>query len=295
MSIKLIYDTDIGSDIDDALALAYLLAQPECELLGVTTVTGEAERRAMMVSALCKVAGKSIPIYPGVERPLLVPTRQPHSPQADALDKWPHDTNFPHAEAIEFMRQTIRAHPGEITLLGTGPMTNIALLFTIDPDIPALLKRLVLMCGIFARQQTSTQPVNEPEWNALNDPHAAEIVYRAPVALHQSVGLDVTTRVTMPVPEFRARCTAPLLQPILDFAAIWSSNYDTITFHDPLAAACIFNPAICTFTPGTVSVELDNKDLAGETHWNPAEPNPRNQVAFSVEPALFFQEYFHVF
>lgn len=295
MPVKLIYDTDIGSDIDDVLALAYLLAQPECELLGVTTVTGEADRRAMMVSALCKIAGKSIPIYPGVERPLLAPTRQPHSPQADALDKWSHDTTFPRAEAIEFMRQTIRAHPGEVTLLGTGPMTNIALLFTLDPDIPALLKKLVLMCGLFDRQQTSTQPANEPEWNALNDPHAAEIVYRAPVALHQSVGLDVTTRVTMPVPEFRARCTAPLLQPILDFAAIWSSNYDTITFHDPLAAACIFNPAICTFTPGTVSVELADKDLAGETHWNPADPHPRNQVAFSVEPTLFFQEYFHVF
>ncbi len=295
MAIKLIYDTDIGSDIDDALALAYLLAQPECELLGVTTVTGEAERRAMMVSALCKVADKQIPIYPGVELPLIVPTRQPRSPQADALDKWPHDTSFPRAEAIEFMRHTIRVHPGEVTLLGTGPMTNIALLFAIDPDIPTLLKRLVLMCGVFDRQRTSAWPANEPEWNALNDPHAAEIVYRAPVPIHQSVGLDVTTRVTMPVPEFRARCTAPLLQPILDFVSIWSHDMNTITFHDPLAAACIFNPAICTFTPGTVHVELADKDLAGETHWNPADPNPRNQVALSVEPATFFQEYFHVF
>jgi inosine-uridine nucleoside N-ribohydrolase len=291
MSVKLIYDTDIGSDIDDALALAYLLAQPECELLGVTTVTGEAERRAMMVSALCKIAGKQIPIYPGVERPLLVPTRQPRSPQADALAKWPHDTTFPHAEAIEFLRRTIRAHPGEVTLLATGPMTNIALLFTIDPDIPSLLNRLVLMCGVFDPQWSS----REPEWNALNDPHAAEIVFRAPVALHQSVGLDVTTRVTMPVPEFRARCTAPLLQPVLDFASIWSQNYDTITFHDPLAAACVFNSAICTFTSGAVSVELANEKRAGETRWNSADPHPRNQIAFSVEPALFFQEYFHVF
>ena len=295
MSVKLIYDTDIGSDIDDALALAYLLAQPECDLLGVTTVTGEADRRAMMVSALCRIAGRQIPIYPGVELPLLVPSRQPRSPQADALDKWPHDTTFPHGEAIEFMRHTIRAHPGEVTLLGTGPMTNIALLFASDPDIPALLKRLVLMCGIFDRQLTSSQPANEPEWNALNDPHAAAIVYRAPVAVHQSVGLDVTTRVTMPVLEFRERCTAPLLQPILDFTAVWSQAYNTITFHDPLAAASIFDPAICTFTPGTVHVELDNKDLAGETHWNPADPHPRHQVAFHVEPAQFFQEYFRVF
>jgi len=62
MSTKVLLDTDIGNDIDDALCLAYLLAQPECELLGVTTVTGEAEKRAMMVSALCKIAGKNIPV-----------------------------------------------------------------------------------------------------------------------------------------------------------------------------------------------------------------------------------------
>ena len=59
MPTKVLLDTDIGSDIDDAVCLAYLLAQPECELLGITTVTGEAEKRARMASALCKVAGKS--------------------------------------------------------------------------------------------------------------------------------------------------------------------------------------------------------------------------------------------
>ena len=64
MAIKLLLDTDIGGDIDDAVCLAYLLAQPECELLGITTVSGEAEKRAMLASVLCKVAGKHIPIFP---------------------------------------------------------------------------------------------------------------------------------------------------------------------------------------------------------------------------------------
>src|SRR5260370_378469 len=80
-------DTDIGGDIDDALCLAYLLAQPACELLGITTVTGEAEKRAMLASALCKVAGKHVPIFPGVEYPLLAAQRQPDAPQARALQK----------------------------------------------------------------------------------------------------------------------------------------------------------------------------------------------------------------
>ena len=65
MKTKIILDTDIGSDIDDAVCLAYLLAQPDCELLGITTVAGEAEARARMASALCKVAGKDVPIFPG--------------------------------------------------------------------------------------------------------------------------------------------------------------------------------------------------------------------------------------
>src|SRR5574342_1223201 len=114
MSTKILLDTDIGTDIDDAVCLAYLLANPQCELLGITTVTGEAERRAMMASALCKAAGKKIPISPGAEQPLLVPQKQTQAQQAVALGKWEHDKNFPRGQAVEFLRQSIRTHPGEI-------------------------------------------------------------------------------------------------------------------------------------------------------------------------------------
>ncbi len=65
MSTKVLLDTDIGSDIDDAVCLAYLLAQPACELMGITTVTGEGQGRAMMASALCQLAGQDVPIYIG--------------------------------------------------------------------------------------------------------------------------------------------------------------------------------------------------------------------------------------
>src|SRR3982751_448710 len=105
--MKVLLDTDIGSDIDDAVCLAYLLAQPACELLGVTTVSGESVERAKLASALCKAAGKSTPIYPGSERPLLSAQRQPRCPQSAALERWPHETQFPESEAVEFMRRTI--------------------------------------------------------------------------------------------------------------------------------------------------------------------------------------------
>ena len=144
--MKILLDTDIGSDIDDAICLAYLLAHPESELLGITTVTGQAEKRAALASVLCQAAGKEIPIFPGCEKPILVPQKQPQAPQAEVLKNWPHQERFPCGQAAEFLRQTIRNHPGEITLLTIGPLTNIGLLFSVDREIPLLLKKLVMMC-----------------------------------------------------------------------------------------------------------------------------------------------------
>jgi purine nucleosidase len=292
MPTKVLLDTDIGSDIDDAVCLAYLLAQPQCELLGITTVSGEPERRAMLASALCQVAGRQIPIFPGVEAPLLGPQRQPRVPQAEALARWAHQSAFKRGWAIEFLRQTIRAHPGEVTLLAIGPMTNIALLFAVDPEIPALLERLVLMCGVFTNRLARVGPL---EWNAICDPHAAAMVYRAGVAIHRSFGLDVTCQVTMDAREVRDRFTADLLRPVLDFAEVWFDRRPEITFHDPLAAAAIFDERICVCDRGTVEVELASERLGGLTHWTPGGVDARHEVALEVDAARFFEHYFSVF
>jgi purine nucleosidase len=285
--MKVILDTDIGSDIDDAICLAYLLAQPECELLGVTTVSGEPVERAKLVSALCKAAGKDIPIYPGSEQPILSVQRQPRSQQSAMLDRWPHETEFPRYEAVEFLRQTIRANPGEVTLLAIGPMTNLGLLFATDPEIPALLKQLVMMIGVFTHQVRGVGPV---EWNAICDPHASAVVYKAAPTIHRSVGLDVTNRVTMKADEVRQRFQTPLLRPVLDFAEVWFKERDTITFHDPLAATMLFDDQICMFRRGQVSVELMDEATMGMTLWKEGE-GP-HEVALDVKPERFFEHYF---
>lgn len=287
---KIILDTDIGSDIDDAVCLAYLLAQPECQLLGITTVTGQAGRRAALASALCQVAGQEIPIYPGAEQPLLVTQQQPDAPQAEALERWPH-RQFSSGQAltaVSFLIQTIRAHPGEVNLLTIGPLTNIGLLFALDPEIPALLKSLTMMCGHFA-------PGGKREWNASGDPHAAAIIYRAAAEIHRSVGLDVTMQVRLAAEQVRARFQAPLLRPVLDFAEIWFRQQETITFHDPLAAATLFDDPICVFEQGSVQVELADEENAGRTHWTPGGPQARHAVAFQVDPDRFFDHYFSLF
>jgi inosine-uridine nucleoside N-ribohydrolase len=289
MTVKVLLDTDIGSDIDDAVALAYLLAQPQCELLGITTVSGEAVKRAQLASALCRVAGKDIPIFPGREAPLLRAQRQAHAPQAAALARWDYQERFPAGEANEFLRQTIRAHPGEVTLLTIGPLTNIAALFAADEEIPQLLKGLVLMCGAFTER-----PGHGPlEWNALLDPHATALVYRSDVKIHRSIGLDVTEQVQLSAAEVRERFTPRLLRPVLDFAEVWFKDRPTITFHDPLAAATLFDEQLCRFERGLVEIELRDELLGGQTHWQ-ALPDGRHEVALGVEPGRFFEHYFDV-
>ncbi len=292
MPTKVLLDTDIGSDIDDAVCLAYLLAQPECELLGITTVTGEADKRAMMASVLCKIAGKQIPIFPGVEIPLLVPQKQSCAPQAAAVKKWDHDEKFPRGEAVEFLRRTIRENPGEVILLTIGPLTNVGLLFSVDREIPSLLKGLVMMCGVFTNRMPRVGPI---EWNACCDPHATAIVYGADVAIHRSVGLDVTLRVVMGADQVKEKFQSDLLRPVLDFAEIWFQEGNIITFHDPLAAATIFDDSICTFKKGNVEVELLSERVKGMTYWKSGVSEAKHQVALGVDVERFFEHYFSVF
>jgi len=291
--IPVLFDTDIGSDIDDAVCLAYLLAQPRCELVGITTVSGEADRRAMLASAICRSVDRGdIPIHVGSPTPLLTPILQPHAEQAAILNRWAHDLDFPAAKAVEFMRQTIRERPGEIILLAVGPFTNVALLFAGDPEIPGMLRGLVTMGGAF---RVGGGRMYLQEWNAINDPYASAIMYRAAVP-HTCIGLDVTTQCTMPADEVRTRFHGGALHVVADAAEVWFRDANGhITFHDPLAGTIIFKPEICQYEDGLVEVELASDKLRGMTHWNPrADPKP-HRVATSVDTTAFFSEYFSVF
>jgi purine nucleosidase len=287
---KILLDTDIGSDIDDAVCLSYLLSQPRCELLGITTVTGEVEKRAMIASCFCKIAGKDIPIYPGVETPLMVPQKQKIAKQAPALKYFKHDKKFPKGQAIEFLRKTIHANPNEVTLLTIAPLTNIALLFKTDPEIPKLLKGLVMMCGAFYYRFPE---LSLKEWNAFLDPHATSIVYNSPVKLHRSIGQDVTCQLVMQAKEVKEKFKPDLLAAVLKFADVWFKEHGWIMFHDPLAAAIIFDNTICGYESGRVEIELLSEKLKGLTYWKPEKKGP-HQVAKTINQKKFFEHYFSI-
>lgn len=288
---KILLDTDIGSDIDDAVCLAYLLREPRCELMGITTVSGDPVNRARLASVLCQAAGRpDIPIYPGSGQPLHGPQQQPTVPQAVALRRYPHTQEFETHRHIAFLIDTIRRHPGEISLLSIGQMTNVALLFRTDPEIPSLLKELVVMGGVF---QCRLPRLPRVEANARMDPTAAAIVYTAAVPIHRTVGLDVTCQVRMEREEVRARFQTGLLRVVLDMAGPWFDRHPHITFHDPLAAVTLFDESVCGFERGTVSVDLHSERLKGVTYWDPAEDGP-HEVALQVDPEAFYRAYFSV-
>ena len=288
--IPILLDTDIGSDVDDALALLYLLRQPRCALLGVTTVTGEPEKRAALADALCRAAGRAdVPIHVGAPASLHVGSRQPLAPQAHVLGRvWRHRDFGPENTATAFLRETIHAHPHEVTLVAIGPLTNIALLFSLDPETAALLKHLILMGGCYGDGAES-----RVEGNILGDPHAAALVFQAPVPRLTALGIDVTSPCYLHAADCRRRFSEPG-GPFALVDAMAAESYDRyggITFHDPLTAAFAFDPSLCRVTPGWVEVDLGDTETQGTTRWQARDSGPL-ELARESYPEAFFRHFF---
>ena len=108
--LKILLDTDIGGDIDDAICLAYLLKEPQCDLLGITTVCGEPEKRAAAADAICRAAGRQVPIVAGLDTTLQPVPLYPTPEGAGALEQWPHST-YEKGDAPEFLYEKIRENP----------------------------------------------------------------------------------------------------------------------------------------------------------------------------------------
>lgn len=295
MTIPVLFDTDIGSDIDDAVALAYLLTQPECDLLGITTVSGEPHRRAALARALCRSGGQpDVPIHVGLASPLLAAPLQPYAPQAEALSTDALGEFSTRPTAVDFLRETIRARPGEITLLATGPLTNIGVLFALDPEIPSLLKQVVLMGGVFYGRSTAYTQAAGAEWNMRCDPEAAALVFNAPVPRLLAVGLDVTEECVLPSDVVKEKFAAagPPLDLVLKLAEVWFQHTGKVTFHDPLAATLIFEPGLCRTESQHIKVDTGRTRTEGQTFFQPDAADKPHEIAVSVDAPAFFEHYF---
>lgn len=292
MKKKILLDTDIGGDIDDALCLAYLLSQPACELVGITTVGGEVEKRAMVADAICKVANKHVPIRAGSDLTLMPSDLYPTPAGAKQLMNWPHDTTFEKNQAIAFMRKTIYENPHEISLLAIGHLTNIAQLFLEDPHIPSLLKGLYIMSGVFSEELEKNLEMPMANWNSWVDPYASAIVYRTEVPTHRTFGLNVTTKLVLEKEKLSTQFNTQLMQAVADFGSAWLQDNE-MTFHDPLVAASLFEPDICTYQRGTIVVDENKENNLGMMAF---ELNDQGhcEIATSVDRERFFAHYFSI-
>jgi purine nucleosidase len=312
--VKLIIDVDTG--IDDALALLYVLASPEAELLGVTCTSGnvEAGQVAENTLALLDLAGRpDIEVALGrrepLKRPLMI-APETHGPRGVGYAELPSPSRgvSPRYSA-DLIAEELRHAPGEVTLITLGPLTNLAVALESEPKLPNLARKLVMMAGSY-RSPGNTAPTSE--WNVACDPEAMAAVLSAwaasdgvgrPVAL----GLDVTERAKF-LPDHLARLHAAAGDPplnrvlqfiddALQFYMEFHSRYDGFYgafIHDALAVASALDPSLLTTDALPVQVELEGALTSGETvtDWRRVWNRPPNlDVGVSADIETFFARY----
>lgn len=284
--LKILLDTDIGGDIDDAICLAYLLNEPQCDLLGVTIVCGEPEKRASVADAICKAAGRSVPIVVGTDETLQPIPVYPTPGGAGALANWPHDS-FEKGDAPAFMYRKIRENPHEVTLIAIGNLTNVAMLLRDYPDAAGLLKGLYVMNGYFGEEKLPHPMYN---WNAWADPLASKMVFGADIACQRMLPLEITQQLTIDAKNAQAMLPASsgLMRAVYDFGNAWLESSNQLTLHDPLAAMCVFHPEICQFERGFVSVETEDVENMAATTFTP-DAQGNVEIARTVDKDRFYQ------
>jgi purine nucleosidase len=273
-----ILDTDIGTDVDDVVALTELLRADTVDLLAVTTVYVNAALRARMVRAVLSAAGRAeIPVGVGADQPLLRRDAlywagwEGEGLLADEADDAPA---APHA--VDLLIREIMARPGEVTVVAIGPLTNVALALLREPALASALRRLVIMGGRVERRADQLGE-RHAEHNVRCDPEAAQIVLTcgAPITL---VPLDVTTQTLIrreALDDLRGGdALARLVADQLDRYFVHVGREWT-HMHDPLATSDVARPGFLRAVPMRVQVEcagqLTRGQLVAQRHDGPHE------------------------
>lgn len=241
LKIPVLLDTDIGTALDDAFALALVLASPELELRGVTTVHGDAYTRALVVCRMLEAAGRGqIPVASGCSR-----QERPDSRDQLAYGLQPSFRKRPLPQpAVDFLYSELKVHPGELTLLAIGPLTNIAALLRTHPACKPWIKRIVLMGGSI-RVGYNGKPPAEAEWNIHTDIPAAQAVFGSGVPLVVAP-LDAATdlKLEKPLRDRLFSAAEPLtgqLRALYDLG-----DGSTPTLFDTAAVGLCFEERFCT-------------------------------------------------
>jgi purine nucleosidase len=272
--IPIIFDTDIGDDIDDALALALALQSPELEVKAITTVLDRSPLRSRLAWKELGLFGRQdIPIGTGADEPLL-DRLHPGRPRQFQVLTDADVVPGPPRHAVDLIVRTLLDSPRKITLVPVGPLTNIALALKMEPRIKQKIERIVLMGGAY--------DMPRPEYNIYRDRIAAEIVFRSGVPI-TGVGLDVTMQCKLAAKDIeRLRTAAPESAKFLArLIGLWQNRPDQYpTLHDPLAVAVALQPSLIETQAGSVQVETASPMLYGLTLFTPADRLPKESAPF---------------
>src|ERR1700676_4123164 len=278
---KIIIDTDIGDDVDDAFALALAVKSPELQVLGVMTTFGDTETRAKLTDRFLGEVGRSeIPVLAGKARAMKNPMSQRRYGEGGRFAR------ASHGDGEEVLLAQIRKYPGEITLIAIGPLRNVGA--AIDKDVGTFrkLKRVVLMGGSIRRGYGDlgyTAPVPPmPEWNILNDVASAQKLFTSGVPLFV-MPLDATQ---LKMDEVKRAFLFSQGTAVTDQLAVlyhlWGQ--ETPTLFDPMTLVFVLRPELCPVRG--MHIRVDQKGFTRE------EPGAVNtQVCLDSNAEDFFKFY----
>lgn len=256
---KIIIDTDIGDDIDDAFAIAYAMASPELDVLGITTVFKNVKQRAHITKALLCAGGfDRVPVYAGLDHPIKEPVCNfaYESKDENGVVNLRHYNNsmakytYQDGSAIDFLLDSADKYPGEITLVAIGPLTNIAVAYNTRPQSFKKFKGIILMNGYFGQIC--------PEWNVMCDPEATRIVYLSGVPI-KTVGANCTrlTEVSGENYQKLRSISGPVGDLLNQMLSVWlEDNKRNCVMHDGLALSVLMHDFV-KFEKQNITVPLE--------------------------------------
>jgi len=294
--IPIILDVDTG--IDDAAAISLAVHSPDAELLSVSTLAGNttienATRNTLDVLDL--LGATEVPVYPGASRPLV---------RELFTAAYAHGNNGVGGAVLKRSERPVgdrrgpasivahaQSRPGEVTLICLGPLTNLAIALNVEPALPKLLKRLVVMGGAFWTPG-NIKPHRHAEFNIYVDPEAAQQIFSAGFPELYAVGLDVTHEAPMS-PEVWELVTGSDSAPATIIQALYRSRIEnpesgTAYIHDAMAVAAALDPSFIEWERHGIEVPLDEVHR-GQTR---VVPGDAVHVSKSVD-ALSFMERFY--
>ncbi len=280
-----IFDTDIGTDVDDAYALVALMNRPQLEVLGITTVSSDAVARARLAAKLLSIAGgkwAQVPVYAGISTPTQYMKQVEWAAGFSAA-------NLHEKGGVEFMRREIEKRPGQVTIIAVGELTNVAALLESSPDIAGKIRSIALMGGaVYRGYAPGSKP--EPEWNIRSNAKAARTVFTSGVPLLVAP-LDSTADLKL-TPEMRVRIfvsASPINDALASLDQIWRyTNHwkgDMPTLFDVLPVELVASHRTYELKP----LHLDVTDDGLTRPIDGAKPNA--QVAVQVDIPAFMEDF----